>query len=109
MKLISSLCMMTEPASHLQAEYNTILSTVSGFHTKKKANFILVSKRQAWGSAMSTPNKGMQGQHQPAMSRLVKEMKAVVGCTCPIIGGGGGTSNLFYSTEVEKTWKWWWH
>jgi len=46
-------------------------------------------------------NKEMQGQHQPAMSRLVKEMKAVVGRTRPIVGGGGGTSNLFYSTEVD--------
>jgi len=46
-------------------------------------------------------NKEMQGQHQPAMSRLVKEMKAVVGRTRRIVGGGRGTSNLFYSTEVD--------
>jgi len=28
-------------------------------------------------------------------------MKAVVGCTHPIVGGGGRASTLFYSTEVD--------
>jgi Fe-S cluster biogenesis protein NfuA len=42
----------------------------------------------------------MQG-HQPAMSRLVKEVEAVVERTRPIVGGGGGASTLFHSTEVD--------